>query len=139
MPPSGRSPSTRWSRSCTSCSAGRSRPGASRSKGSFMASTSAAAIVAIRGLRKRFGANEVLKGIDLEVKRGEVVCIIGKSGSGKSTLLRCVNGLETFDEGSLEVDGQALKHGDVAAMRGLRQHVGMIFQSFNLFPHLTVG
>jgi polar amino acid transport system ATP-binding protein len=96
-------------------------------------------IVRIEGLRKRFGTNEVLKGIDLEVARGEVIAIVGKSGSGKSTLLRCVNGLESFDEGSLEVDGQALRHGDAAAMRALRQHVGMIFQSFNLFPHLSVG
>jgi len=96
-------------------------------------------IVNIVGLRKRFGTNEVLKGIDLDVRRGEVIAIIGKSGSGKSTLLRCINGLETFQEGSLEVDGAALKHGDARAMRELRQHVGMIFQSFNLFPHLTVG
>jgi polar amino acid transport system ATP-binding protein len=96
-------------------------------------------IVAIQGLRKRFGTNEVLKGIDLNVQRGEVVAIIGKSGSGKSTLLRCINGLEEFQEGSLQVDSQALKHGDAAAMRALRQRVGMIFQSFNLFPHLTVG
>ncbi|MFT3954520.1 MAG: amino acid ABC transporter ATP-binding protein [Piscinibacter sp.] len=96
-------------------------------------------IVNIVGLRKRYGDNEVLKGIDLDVKRGEVIAIIGKSGSGKSTLLRCVNGLEQFQDGSLEVDGQPLKHGDTRAMRALRQHVGMIFQNFNLFPHLTVG
>ena len=101
--------------------------------------TSAAPIVHIAGLRKRFGSNEVLKGIDLDVAPGEVVAIIGKSGSGKSTLLRCINGLETFDEGAVSVDGQALKHGDAAAMRALRQRVGMIFQSFNLFPHLSVG
>src|SRR5690349_11351826 len=96
-------------------------------------------IVEIAGLRKRFGTNEVLKGIDLEVQRGEVIAIIGKSGSGKSTLLRCVNGLEEFQHGSLQVDGQALAHGNPKAMRALRQHVGMIFQSFNLFPHLSVG
>ncbi|WP_284618701.1 amino acid ABC transporter ATP-binding protein [Aquabacterium humicola] len=96
-------------------------------------------IVNIQALRKRFGANEVLKGIDLAVQRGEVIAIIGKSGSGKSTLLRCINGLETFDDGALTVDGQPLKHGDATAMRALRQHVGMIFQSFNLFPHLDVG
>jgi polar amino acid transport system ATP-binding protein len=96
-------------------------------------------IVAISALKKRFGTNEVLKGIDLDVKRGEVVVIIGKSGSGKSTLLRCVNGLEVFQEGTLTVDGQPLKYGSKAAMRALRQHVGMIFQSFNLFPHLSVG
>jgi polar amino acid transport system ATP-binding protein len=97
------------------------------------------AIVKISGLRKRFGDNEVLKGIDLEVQPGEVIAIIGKSGSGKSTLLRCINGLEVFQEGALAVDGQALKHGDAKAMRALRQHVGMIFQNFNLFPHLSVG
>ena len=96
-------------------------------------------IVTIHGLRKRYGTNEVLKGIDLEVERGEVIAIIGRSGSGKSTLLRCVNGLEQFQEGALQVDGQALRHKDARAMRELRQHVGMIFQSFNLFPHLTVG
>ena len=99
----------------------------------------AAGIVEINGLRKRFGTNEVLKGIDLAVQPGEVIAIIGKSGSGKSTLLRCINGLEEFQEGSLTVDGQPLLHGNAAAMRALRQHVGMIFQSFNLFPHLTVG
>ena len=96
-------------------------------------------IVDIQGLRKRFGTNEVLKGIDLAVKPGEVIAIIGRSGSGKSTLLRCINGLEEFQQGALTVDGQPLKHGDAAAMRALRQHVGMIFQSFNLFPHLSVG
>jgi len=96
-------------------------------------------IVEIKGLKKRFGANEVLKGIDLEVGAGEVIAIIGKSGSGKSTLLRCVNGLEVFDEGTLTVDGLPLLHGNKAAMRALRQRVGMIFQSFNLFPHLSVG
>ncbi len=96
-------------------------------------------IVDIQGLRKRFGTNEVLKGIDLAVKPGEVIAIIGKSGSGKSTLLRCINGLEEFQQGALTVDGQPLKHGDASAMRALRQHVGMIFQSFNLFPHLSVG
>ncbi len=96
-------------------------------------------IVEIRGLKKRFGTNEVLKGIDLSVQPGEVIAIIGKSGSGKSTLLRCVNGLEAFDEGSLSVDGNPLLNGDAQAMRVLRQRVGMIFQGFNLFPHLTVG
>ena len=96
-------------------------------------------IVHIQALRKRFGDNEVLKGIDLDVQSGEVIAIIGKSGSGKSTLLRCINGLEVFQQGGLTVSGQPLKHGDAKAMRALRQHVGMIFQSFNLFPHLSVG
>ncbi|MEH0833435.1 amino acid ABC transporter ATP-binding protein [Pectobacterium cacticida] len=96
-------------------------------------------LVRIHGLHKRFGDNEVLKGIDLQVKRREVVCIIGKSGSGKSTLLRCINGLEAFQQGTLTVDGQAIQQDNPAAMRELRQNVGMIFQSFNLFPHLTVS
>ena len=96
-------------------------------------------VVEISGLRKSFGTNEVLKGIDLAVQSGEVIAIIGKSGSGKSTLLRCINGLEDFQHGALAVDGKPLLHGSPSAMRELRQHVGMIFQSFNLFPHLTVG
>jgi polar amino acid transport system ATP-binding protein len=96
-------------------------------------------IVEIKGLRKRFGTNEVLKGIDLSVKAGEVIAIIGKSGSGKSTLLRCINGLEQFNEGALTVDGNPLLHGNKVTMRTLRQRVGMIFQGFNLFPHLSVG
>ncbi|MCK9213740.1 MAG: amino acid ABC transporter ATP-binding protein [Rhodoferax sp.] len=102
-------------------------------------STPRFALVDIRGLHKSFGVTEVLKGIDLQVGRKEVVCIIGKSGSGKSTLLRCINGLETFERGSLAVDGQTLQHSDANAMRELRQQVGMIFQSFNLFPHLSAG
>ncbi|MBX3653688.1 MAG: amino acid ABC transporter ATP-binding protein [Ramlibacter sp.] len=96
-------------------------------------------MVEITALRKSYGTNEVLKGIDLKVERGEVIAIIGKSGSGKSTLLRCINGLEEFQDGALTVDGKQLMHDNPAAMRELRQHVGMIFQSFNLFPHLTVG
>jgi polar amino acid transport system ATP-binding protein len=104
-----------------------------------MSAADAPSLVHISGLRKRFGANEVLKGIDLGVSPGEVIAIIGKSGSGKSTLLRCINGLESFDEGALAVDGQPLLHHDARAMRALRQRVGMIFQSFNLFPHLSVG
>ena len=96
-------------------------------------------MIDIRGLRKSYGNNEVLKGIDLQIAPGEVIAIIGKSGSGKSTLLRCINGLEEFQSGQLTVDSKPLLHHNAAAMRELRQHVGMIFQSFNLFPHLTVG
>ncbi|MES1163594.1 MAG: amino acid ABC transporter ATP-binding protein [Rhizobacter sp.] len=103
------------------------------------APTSAAPIVRITALRKSYGSNEVLKGIDLDVRRVEVIAIIGKSGSGKSTLLRCINGLEAFQDGSLTVNGKPLLHESAMAMRELRQQVGMIFQSFNLFPHLTVG
>ncbi|MFY7778498.1 MAG: amino acid ABC transporter ATP-binding protein [Elstera sp.] len=98
-----------------------------------------APIVQITALRKSYGTTEVLKGIDLSVERGEVIAIIGKSGSGKSTLLRCINGLETFQDGALTVDGKDLVHDSATAMRDLRQRVGMIFQSFNLFPHLSVG
>lgn len=97
------------------------------------------AIVDISGLRKSYGLNEVLKGIDLQVKQGEVIAIIGKSGSGKSTLLRCINGLEVFQHGKLTVDEKPLLHDNAQALRELRQRVGMIFQSFNLFPHLSVG
>lgn len=96
-------------------------------------------LVDIRGLRKRYGSNEVLKGVDLQIQRGEVVSIIGKSGSGKSTLLRCINGLEVFQEGQLTVHGQPLQADNPQTMRELRKNVGMIFQSFNLFPHLSVG
>ena len=96
-------------------------------------------LVEINQLRKSFGTNEVLKGIDLQVQAGEVIAIIGKSGSGKSTLLRCINGLEVFQSGTLTVDGKPLLHQNALAMRELRQRVGMIFQNFNLFPHLTVG
>jgi polar amino acid transport system ATP-binding protein len=96
-------------------------------------------LIEISQLRKSFGTNEVLKGIDLQVQAGEVIAIIGKSGSGKSTLLRCINGLEVFQSGQLTVDAKPLLHNNVQAMRELRQRVGMIFQSFNLFPHLTVG
>jgi len=96
-------------------------------------------IVDIRALRKSYGAQEVLKGIDLQVQPGEVIAIIGKSGSGKSTLLRCINGLEEFQQGGVAVAGQPLRAGNAAAMRALRQQVGMVFQSFNLFPHLSAG
>jgi len=95
-------------------------------------------LVRISGLHKHFGANHVLKGVDLDVVEGEVVAIIGRSGSGKSTLLRTINGLETFDEGSIQVEGHHI-HSTTAELRALRQKVGMIFQQFNLFPHLTVG
>lgn len=95
-------------------------------------------LVSTRRLHKFFGKNHVLKGIKLDVEEGEVVTIVGRSGSGKSTLLRTLNGLETIDDGTIEVDGTTLDidHGD---LRALRQKVGMVFQQFNLFPHLTAG
>jgi polar amino acid transport system ATP-binding protein len=98
-----------------------------------------AALVDIKNLRKSFGQVEVLKGINLCIQRKEVVCIIGKSGSGKSTLLRCINGLEVFQSGELLVAGQRVKSDDARAMRALRQKVGMVFQSFNLFPAMSAG
>jgi polar amino acid transport system ATP-binding protein len=97
------------------------------------------ALVDIRGLKKSFGDNQVLKGVDLQIARREVICIIGKSGSGTSTLLRCLNGLEQFEEGSVTIDGQVLRNDDTKGLRDLRQNVGMIFQGFNLFPHLNAG
>lgn len=95
-------------------------------------------LISINNLRKRFGSNEVLKGINLNVEAGEVIAIIGKSGSGKSTLLRCINGLETIDDGTITVDGTQVSAAD-AQLRELRLKAGMIFQQFNLFPHLTVS
>ncbi|KRB85181.1 amino acid ABC transporter ATP-binding protein [Noviherbaspirillum sp. Root189] len=95
-------------------------------------------LVNIHGLHKRFGDVHVLKGIDLAVKEGEVTAIIGRSGSGKSTLLRTINGLESFDAGSIEVDGERLSVGRTD-LRQLRLKVGMVFQQFNLYPHLTAG
>jgi polar amino acid transport system ATP-binding protein len=95
-------------------------------------------LIAITEVKKRFGDNEVLKGISIDVEPGEVVAIIGKSGSGKSTLLRCINGLETIDDGSIVVAGAQLLPDEVH-LKALRLKVGMIFQQFNLFPHLTAG
>ncbi|MFC4277546.1 amino acid ABC transporter ATP-binding protein [Achromobacter aloeverae] len=95
-------------------------------------------LIAIEDIRKRFGTNEVLKGVTLRVEPGEVIAIIGKSGSGKSTLLRCVNGLETLDGGAIMVADAKLVPDDLH-LRALRLKVGMIFQQFNLFPHLTAG
>ncbi|ADH87777.1 ABC transporter related protein [Ancylobacter novellus DSM 506] len=95
-------------------------------------------LIEITEVKKRFGDNEVLKGINIDVAPGEVIAIIGKSGSGKSTLLRCINGLETIDEGSISVAGAQLLP-DELHLKALRLKVGMIFQSFNLFPHLTAG
>lgn len=95
-------------------------------------------LVSINGLHKRFGTHHVLKGIDLRVKAGQVTAVIGRSGSGKSTLLRSINGLESFDEGSLDVDGVRVTVGQTD-LRQLRLKVGMVFQQFNLYPHLTAG
>ncbi|WHO73534.1 amino acid ABC transporter ATP-binding protein [Rhizobium sp. BT03] len=95
-------------------------------------------LIEITEVRKSFGDNEVLKGINIGVEPGEVIAIIGKSGSGKSTLLRCINGLENIDSGSISVGGAQLLPDEVH-LKALRLKVGMIFQQFNLFPHLTAG
>jgi polar amino acid transport system ATP-binding protein len=95
-------------------------------------------LVSIRDVRKFFGALEVLKGVSLDVDAGDVVTIIGRSGSGKSTLLRCINGLETYQGGTIIADGIEVG-GAHTNLRDLRRHVGMVFQQFNLFPHLTAG
>jgi len=93
-------------------------------------------IIQINNVHKHFGQVEALKGVSLNVDKGEVVVIIGPSGSGKSTLLRCINRLEEFNEGSIIVDGIPL---DTAEnINAVRTEVGMVFQQFNLFPHLTV-
>ena len=98
-------------------------------------------------IHKSFGEVKVLKGIDIEVRRGEVLAIIGPSGSGKSTLLRCVNKLETIDSGSIEIKGEFLAVTDEAGQaeyveskkgRQILENTGMVFQQFNLFPHMTV-
>ncbi|MQA09991.1 MAG: ATP-binding cassette domain-containing protein [Pseudonocardiaceae bacterium] len=94
-------------------------------------------VIEISGLEKSFGSLEVLRGIDLEVKRGEVVCVIGASGSGKSTLLRCVNLLEQPNAGKVLVHGIELTDPDVDLDRA-RRGIGMVFQAFNLFSHLCV-
>ncbi len=92
-------------------------------------------IIGLRGVRKTFpGGVPALDGVDLHVRQGEVLVIIGPSGSGKSTLLRCINGLEDIDAGEIEVDGLVLSE---RTRDAIRREVGMVFQSFNLFPHLT--
>jgi ABC-type polar amino acid transport system ATPase subunit len=105
--------------------------------------TEVPAIVSLRGLRKVFGENEVLKGIDLDIAEGEVVVIFGRSGSGKSTLLRCINFLEEPTAGSVEVDGVRYEAGPTSrarrrTIREIRSRTGMVFQELNLFPHLSV-
>jgi polar amino acid transport system ATP-binding protein len=99
----------------------------------------AGGVIKIEDLHKRFGTLEVLKGIDLEVDRGEVICILGPSGSGKSTLLRCINLLEPFEQGRILLDGKAISLNVTKEERNfVRRRVGMVFQQFNLFPHKSV-
>jgi polar amino acid transport system ATP-binding protein len=103
-------------------------------------------MVKAEGVHKRFGANEVLKGIDLTVDRGEVMCLLGPSGSGKSTFLRCINHLERINAGRLWVDGELVGYREAngklyelheRVVASKRREIGMVFQQFNLFPHMT--
>lgn len=94
-------------------------------------------VVELRNVHKLYGSHHVLRGIDLNVAAGEVVVLIGASGSGKSTLLRCVNLLETVDDGDVVLQGQVVTDPDVDPV-AVRRRVGMVFQAFNLFPHLRV-
>lgn len=103
-------------------------------------------MIKIRDLHKYYGEHHLFNGISLDVKKGEVVVLIGPSGSGKSTFLRCINGLETFQKGEVDVDNIALHSlnrpkpsiEDLEAIRQVRLKVGMVFQQFNLFPHMSV-
>jgi polar amino acid transport system ATP-binding protein len=106
-----------------------------------------APLLEIKDVSKSFGSMKVLASVSLQVHRGEVVTVIGPSGSGKTTLLRCVNFLESYDEGSIRIDGKEVGYRDAEARRrrgerdlaAMRAETGMVFQSFNLFPHLTAA
>ena len=93
--------------------------------------------IVVKGLEKSFGDNKVLRGIDIEIARGEVVCVIGPSGSGKSTFLRCLNRLEEATAGEILIDGESITD-PKADVDKIRRHMGMVFQQFNLFPHFSV-
>jgi ABC-type polar amino acid transport system ATPase subunit len=100
-------------------------------------------LIAVRDLRKRFGEHDVLGGISLDVRRGEVAAVMGPSGGGKSTLLRCLNGLEAFDAGTVRIGELELRAGihprrDARLLQTVRRRLGFVFQQFNLFPHRTV-
>jgi polar amino acid transport system ATP-binding protein len=124
-----------------------SLPSTDTSAGSAATDPRTRTILLARDVRKRFGANEVLRGVSLQVQRGEVICVIGPSGSGKTTFLRCLNHLERIDSGRIELDGKLLGYRerpdgtlveqparDVARQRA---EIGFVFQRFNLWPHLT--
>ncbi len=93
-------------------------------------------MIELVGVQKSFGANHVIRGFSASVTKGEVVCIIGPSGSGKSTILRCINGLESYDEGTIEIEEMRVDRHD-RSIREIRTQVSMVFQRFNLFPHRT--
>ena len=96
----------------------------------------------IRGLKKSFGSNQILKGVDLDIMEGEIVVIVGPSGGGKTTLLRVITGLETCEEGTIEIAGDVLckngKYADKKSINAIRKNIGLVFQGFNLFPHKSV-
>ncbi len=94
--------------------------------------------LALRNVQKKFGAVQVIRGIDLDVAQGEMVCLIGASGSGKSTLLRCINLLEPIDEGVILLDGEDISEPGLDPLP-VRRRIGLVFQSYNLFPHLTAA
>jgi polar amino acid transport system ATP-binding protein len=113
------------------------RTGGGSRPGGLASGTGGAAALRIEGLRKSFGAHQVLSGVDLSVASHEVICLIGASGSGKSTLLRCVNLLEQIDAGAVWLDGQLIT-GPGVNQNLVRRHIGIVFQAFTLFPHMTV-
>lgn len=94
--------------------------------------------LSIRGLRKSYGDAEILKGVNLDVRQGEVVVILGPSGSGKSTFLRCINGLEEIQGGEVKLDGEPISGLKNSALPAVRQKLGMVFQSYDLFPHMNI-
>jgi polar amino acid transport system ATP-binding protein len=94
------------------------------------------AMIELSEVHKSFGSNHVIKGFSAAVDKGEVVCVIGPSGSGKSTILRCVNGLEQYDSGVIDIDGRRVNRQD-RSISTIRTQVSMVFQRFNLFPHRT--
>ena len=113
----------------------RARPGAQ------LASVSPAAarpVISVTDVHKSFGAHQVLKGVSMAVEKGQMVAIVGRSGSGKSTLLRCMDALESIDSGEISVCGHAVHGRERLNLRELRKEVGIVFQSYNLFPHLSV-
>lgn len=96
----------------------------------------------VSNLKKKFGHTEVLKGINLEIKKGEILVIVGNSGGGKTTLLRCVNELEHCDEGNIQINGKTLcadgKYVGKKELKEIRKDIGLVFQNYNLFPHMSV-
>ncbi|MDO5517057.1 MAG: amino acid ABC transporter ATP-binding protein [Clostridium sp.] len=96
----------------------------------------------IKNVKKKFGDNEVLKGVDLNIESGEILVVVGNSGGGKTTLLRCVNALEHCDSGDIEINGKLLckdgKYIDKKSLKEIRKDIGLVFQGFNLFPHMSV-